>query len=197
METTMCRTLAILTCCLCLLSPVRGQETIFPDSGPARNLGGLMIIRRGDQTTTSLGGVLFPRKVTVTTATPEGPIVTRFTLPSVFQSPDRPPLPGSASCFITVELPDPDGMLYFEGKLIRTQGTSRLFESPILPPGEGCSVHLCAVFKVGTRLLIEDKQVLIRAGEASAIQFDGSRAVSVSLEQKAPELILSAPSRKE
>src|SRR5450755_4392520 len=113
------RTLTILACCFFLTASTRAEEPVNPDGIPYRELGGLQIIRQGDQTTVSLGGVLFPRKVRVTTATPEGPVVTRFVLPSAFQSPTRTPLPEAAPAFLNVEIPDDDGLLYIEGELVR------------------------------------------------------------------------------
>ena len=175
------RTLAILGCCLFLTAATRGEEPVNVEGIPYKDLGGLIIMRHGDQTTVSLGGVLFPRKVKVTTATPEGPIVTRFVLPSAFQSPTRPPLPEAAPGFLQVEIPDDDGLIYIENELVRTKGTVRLLQSPSLPPGAPCTLHLRAAFKVGDNLLIEDKQVEIRAGENTSVKFDGARALSVAL----------------
>ena len=103
----------------------RGGDPIFETDGetPASLLGGLIFIRHGDQTTLSLGGVFLPRQVKVTTATPEGPVVARFVIPSFFHMPVQPPLPDAAPAFLRVETPDPDGMLYVEGELVR--GTAR------------------------------------------------------------------------
>ena len=175
------RTLAILACCFFLTASTRAEELVNPDGIPYRDLGGLIIIRQGAQTTVSLGGVLFPRKVKVTTATSEGPVVTRFVLPSAFQSPTRPPLPEAAPGFLQVEIPDDDGLLYIEGELVRSKGTSRLLQSPVLAPGVPCTLHLRAAFKVGANLLIEDKEVQMEGGKNAAVKFDGARAVSVPL----------------
>ncbi len=67
------RALAILACCGFAAAPTRGDEITFPDGGAARNQGGFMFIRQGGQTTVSLGGVLFRRRVCVSTDTPAGP----------------------------------------------------------------------------------------------------------------------------
>ena len=180
------RVLAILACCLFLAPPTRGDDPIFETDGetPASELGGLIILRHGNQTTWSLGGVFLPRKVQVVTGTPAGPVGARFVLPSAFQSCDRPPLPGTAPAFLRVEFPDPDSMLYVEGALVRGDGTVRQLQSPPLPPGEGRPLHLCAVFQVGDHILIQDKKVLIRAGEAAALTFDGDGAVSVPVPRR-------------
>jgi uncharacterized protein (TIGR03000 family) len=176
------RILAVFACCVFLVTATRGEDVIFPgDDIPASQLGGLIIIRRGNQTTVSLGGVLLPRKVRVTTATPEGPVVARFKLPSAFQSPTRLPLPESAPASLRVEIPDADGLLYVEGELIRGDGTVRSLQSPPMPPGAACPLHLRAAFKVGDHFFIEDKQIMIRAGEGAAVTFDGRQAASVPL----------------
>ncbi len=174
------RTLAILACSFLLSTVTRGADVIFPpDDIPASQLGGLIIVRQGNQTTVSLGGVLFPRKVRVKTAGPEGPVVAHFKLPSAFQSPIRLPLPEAAPASLRVELPDPYGLLYVEGELIQGDGAIRSLESPPIAPGAACPIHLRAAFKIGDRFIIEDKQVILRSGEAAAAAFDGSQAAFV------------------
>ncbi len=171
------RFVAICACCLLLAPPSRGGDPIFETDGetPANLLGGLIFMRQGNQTTLSLGGVFLPRTVKVTTDTPQGPVVARFVIPSFFHMPDQPPLPGAAPACLRVETPDPDGMIYVEGALLRGDGKVRQLQSPPLPPGEAFPLHLRAVFQVGDNLLIQDKKVLIRAGESAAVTFDGSR----------------------
>ena len=79
------RVLAILVCCVFLTPPTRGADPIFETDGetPASELGGLIFLRHGNQTTWSLGGVFLTRRVKVVTAEP---VVARFVLPSAFQS---------------------------------------------------------------------------------------------------------------
>ena len=179
------RVLAILVCCVFLTPPTRGADPIFETDGetPASELGGLIFLRHGNQTTWSLGGVFLTRRVKVVTAEP---VVARFVLPSAFQSADRPPLPGTEPAFLRVAVPDPDAMLYVEGSLVRGDGTVRQLQSPPLPPGEGRPVRLRAVFQVGDRILIQDKRVLIRAGEGAGVTFDGVGAISVPLRRDKP-----------
>ena len=182
------RVLAILICCIFLAPPTRGDDPLFWTDGETRasELGGLIIVRHGNQTTWSLGGVFLPRKVQVVTATPAGPVVARFVLPSAFQSPDRPPLPGSAPALLRVEFPDPDARLYVEGALVRGDGTVRQLQSPPLPPGEGCPVRLRTVFQFGDHILIQDKKVLLRAGEGAGVTFDGRGALTVPARRDEP-----------
>ncbi len=169
--------LATLACSFVLVTAIRGGDPIFPlDDIPASQLGGLIIVRHGNQTTVSLGGVLFPRKVRVKTATPEGPVVAYFKLPSAFQSATRLPLPDAAPASLRVEIPDADGLLYIEGELIHGDGPVRVLQSPPLAPGVDCPLHVRAAFKVGDHFYIEDKQVLLRAGNGVAVTFDGSGA---------------------
>jgi uncharacterized protein (TIGR03000 family) len=140
-----------------------------------------MIVRRGNETAVGVGGVVIPRHVKVTTATPEGPVVTRFTLPSNFQTPHPPLMPGFAPAGLQVQIPDNCGLVYVEGELVRTHGTVRHLESPPLQMGQSYPLHVRAAFAVGDKLLIEDKQVLIRPGESTSLTFDGSQAISVPL----------------
>src|SRR5262249_10518939 len=167
--------LAILTCCLSLTPAARADEPLSPDGTPIKNLRGIVIMRQGDQTTTSVGGGLFRRRVKVVTDTPEGPVVTRFTLPSDLCGPNPLVLPpSSAPAVVRVEIPDKYGQLFIEGELVPT----RLLESPPLSPGKAYPVRLRAVFQAGDKLLIEDKVVLIRAGESAAVTFDGRGALA-------------------
>ena len=175
------RSLTLFACCFLLAASVRGAEPIFPDGTPASLQGGLMILRQGNQTTVSLGGVLFSRRVKVTTLTPEGPVVTRFILPSFLHSPTTPPLPDAAPAILRVEIPETYGVLYLEGELVRSKGTSRQLQSPPLPPGRDYPLHVRAAYQVGDHILIEDKQVLLRAGQFTAVTFDGRGALSVPL----------------
>jgi hypothetical protein len=172
--------LALVACCFFLTSPTRGGDIILPDGSPLSLNGGLIIMRQGNQTTLSLGGAALPRKVRVTTATPEGPVVTRFTLPSNFHSPTMPPWLGTAPASLQVDLPDTYGQVYVEGQRVRDNGgLRRHLESPPLPPGQTCSLRLTAVFQIGNKVVVEDKHILLRAGEATAITFDGSRPTAV------------------
>src|SRR5438105_1785226 len=108
------RTLLLAACCLCLTPAIRAQERLNPDGIPYSQLGGLIIIKSGNQTSVSLGGVLFPRRVKLTTLTPEGPVVERFKLPSTFQGGGPFPLSSYAPAAFQVDMPA-DGLLYIEG----------------------------------------------------------------------------------
>ena len=143
-----------------------------------------MMIRQGNQTTFSLGGVLVPRRVKIATATPEGPVVTRFVLPSTFHSPHGVPIPQAAPAYLQVSIPDDYGLVYVEDSLVRSHGNARKLQSPDLPPGVTYSLRLRGVFKAGDSLLIQDKQVVIRAGENAPVTFDGSDAIAVRLPEK-------------
>jgi uncharacterized protein (TIGR03000 family) len=175
------RILAIVACGFFFTPSTRADEPLAPDGMPIRNLRGLLIIRQGNQTTVSLGGGIFPRKVKVTTLTPEGPVVTRFTMPSMLRGPNDLPQTECASAFLRIEIPDHYGVLYVEGVSLGSKGTSRPLESPPLQPGREYLLHLRAVYAVGDKILIEDKQVAIRAGDNLAVTFDGSRALAVPL----------------
>jgi hypothetical protein len=186
-------TAAILACCFLIALPISAQQPFNPDGTPLSAMGGLIIIRQGNQTTTSLGGGVFPRRVKVVTATPEGPVVTRFSLPSSFHGPSSPL---AQPAFLRVEMPDPDGLIYIEGELMRSSGISRLLQSPPIPLDMHCPLRLRAAFRVGDNLLIEDKQVQLHAGESTSAIFDGSRAFSVPLRLDGVEIIPFPPREK-
>lgn len=175
------RPLAVLICFTVSAAASLAQEPSFGPGMAASQLGGLMIFGQGNQSTVSFGGILFPRKVNVTTLTPEGPTVTRFLLPSALHSPGPMWLPPSTPAQIRVEIPDTIGLLYLDGAIIRTFGKVRQLESPPLAPGQVYPVTLRAAFAVGDKLLIEDRRLLLRAGESIAVTFDGTRATAVAL----------------
>jgi hypothetical protein len=197
------RSLAILACGFFLTSSSRGEEYL-PDGSPLSGNGGLIIMRRGNDTIVSFGGAFLPRKVKVTTPTPEGPIVTRFTMPSILKSPTTPPfppllqgppsapLPPSAPAFLQVSIPDAYGLIYIEDQLVHRKDASGLLQSPPLQPGRAYPLRVRAVFAAGDKLLIEDKQVLLRAGESTTVTFDGSRAVAVPLPRSTAPVVRAA-----
>ena len=176
--------LAVLFGWLAFTAPVYGQSSPFPDGATPHQYGGLVIIRQGNQTTFSLGGVLVPRRVKIATATPEGPVVTRFMLQSTFNSPHGVPIPQAAPAFLQVAIPDDYGLVYVEDSLVRSHGTTRKLQCPDLPPGVDYSLRVRGVFKAGDNLLIQDKQVVIRVGESVPVAFDGSDAIAVRLPEK-------------
>jgi hypothetical protein len=182
------RILAILAFSFFTVSQARSGELFF-ETAPARNLGGIIIYRKGDVTSVSVGGVLFSRHVKVTTDTPEGPVVTYFTLPSAFKTQDRPPIPGTDSACLAVEIPDQDGMIYINEQLVRCHGTFRLLESPPIDPNDPCTLHVRAVFRVGDKILIEDKIIPIHPGDRTPVHFDGSHAIAVPVKQATSEVL--------
>jgi uncharacterized protein (TIGR03000 family) len=173
--------LAVAACSLLLPFWANAEDLMMPDGQPLKYNGGLIIVRQGNQTTVSVGGVFLPRKVRVTTETPAGPVVTRFTLPSYLHSPTTPEWLGTAPAMIQVDIPDSDGLLCIEGQQIATEKSARRYlQSPPLPPGTNYELHLRACFIVGDRVVVEDRQVLIRAGQHSNVTFDGSQPVAVA-----------------
>ena len=181
------RILAILVCCLAPTSSF-AQPVVFPDNTTSDQPGGLIIIRKGNQTTWSLGGAFLPGHVKVVTRTPAGKEIARFKMPSVFQDPYQPPLSTLAPGFVQVSVPDPDALLFVEGERVRIDGTSRQLESPALPPGKADPIRVRAAYVVGKNFVIEDKELLIRAGETTAVTFDGSKALIVPLERDEPQV---------
>ena len=173
--------LAVAVCSLLLPFAVHADDLMMPDGQPLKYNGGLIIVRQGNQTTVSVGGVFLPRKVRVTTDTPAGPVITRFTLPSYLHSPTTPEWLGTAPAMIQVDIPDSDGLLCIEGQQIATEKSSRRYlQSPPLPPGREYGLQLRACFILGDHVIVEDRQILIRAGQQSSVTFDGSQPVAAA-----------------
>lgn len=185
----LCQGWAAVAAC-CLMTPLEERSLDFGPGSPPEHLGGLMIFRQGDQTTISFGGILIKRHMKVSTATPTGPVVQRFNLPSALHSVHASPLPmiHAAPATVAIEIPDEIGLVYIDGELIRSEGRRRAFQSPPLPPGKNVPLTVRGAFKSGDRLLIEERTILLRAGQTSAVIFDGSTALSVPLPGQ-PELL--------
>ena len=193
------RILILLTCCFVVTAAARADEPLGPDGTPIKDYRGLFIMRQGNATAISVGGNLLPRLLKVTTQTPEGPVVTRFKLPSDLHGPGVPPpapLPGSIPAYVRVDVPDTNATVYVEGELVRTRGTSRQLESPPLAPGKDRPLHVRVAYAVGDKLLIEDKDIVIRAGESSALTFDGSHALAVPLPSGALTAVSDAAAQR-
>ncbi len=178
------RVLATLASCAFFASPAFAQYVVFPDGTTSYQPGGLMIIRQGGQTTWSLGGGILPQKVKVVANTPEGKDIVRFQMPSAFHRPNSmQPLPESAPAMIQVAVPDPFALLFVDGEMVRTKGTTRQLESPRLLPGKSYPLRVRAAYMVRDKFLIEDKEIEVRAGETTSVAFDGARALVVSLKK--------------
>ncbi len=191
------RPFSFLACCFLLTASARSQDVIFPDNQPANKLGGLMIIRQGDQTTVSASGgaIAVPKKGqgdyrdagrSDCHAVHDPVIFPTFQTRRRFR---RRPQRRSR-----VSIPDSYGLLYVEGEMLRTKGTVRQLQSPPLPPGTSYPLRLRAAFQAGDQLLIEDKVVSIRAGDTVAVTFDGTGALSVPLPRAALDVV-SVPRR--
>jgi hypothetical protein len=175
------------------------------DDTPGAVPGGLVFIRKGDQRIWRLGGAALPMRIRVTEPGPEGPVTTRMVLPSSGQSsavpfalqhqapPFTPGNPALVSACVQVAIPDPIGLLYVDGRLTDTRGASRLIESPVMERGKVQVFRLRAAFKAGDNLLIEEKEVSVRAGEVAAVTFDGGGALSVPLPRGGPSPTVSRP----
>ncbi len=176
------RALAAFVCCSLGATVASAQGPTLPDGIPADRVGGLVIMRQGGVTTVSFGGGVFPRKVKVLEAVPAAPAVAHFSLPDAFPAPVAPPFPQPAPALLRITVPDRYGLIYIDDRLVRAPGdTERLLQSPPLLPGRDYPVRLTATFQVGANLLVEDRQVVLRAGESTAVTFDGRRAVAVPL----------------
>ncbi len=159
------------------------------DDTPGAVPGGLVFVKQGDRRVWRFGGALLPMRVRVTEPGPDGPVTTRLVLPSSGQTPlvplalqhqELPAAPPDRGC-VQVRIPDPIGLLYIDGRLTDTTGTSRQVQSPVLGPGQPHAFRLRAAFRVGDNLLIEERDVVVGAGQVTEVTFDGGRATAVPL----------------
>jgi uncharacterized protein (TIGR03000 family) len=166
------------------------------DDTPGAVPGGLVFGRQNGQPFVRFGGGLLPMRIRTVEPGPDGPVTTRTVLPSAAQSPlvplalqhkavvaAPPAMPAPDRAYVQVQIPDPIGLLYVDGRLTETRGTSRQIESPSLERGKVYAFKLRAAFQVGENLLIEDREVLVRAGQVADVTFDGKGAISVPLPQ--------------
>jgi hypothetical protein len=183
------RFLSVFVVSLCLLSlPAYGIDPyISPDGVPYANLGGIIVSRQGDVVISSIGGGPIPRHIKVTTPVVPPPAIP-FQLPAALPGVNQPPFLNCAPALLRVGIPDKNGLVYIEGELYRSAGTSRQFQSPPLLVGRNYPLHIRVAFKVGDNLLIEEKEVLIRPAVESVVSFDGSRALTVPLTPRESEL---------
>jgi hypothetical protein len=174
------------------------------DDTPGAVPGGIVFGRQNGQWFVRTGGALFPMRVRTYQPGPDGWVTTRTVLPSSFQSslvpltlqhqavipaapsPAAPPRPAPDRACVQVQIPDPIGVLYLDGRLTDTRGTSRLIELPALAAGQARVFKLRAGYKVGESLLVEEKEVAVQAGQVAEVSFDGTRATSVPLPQARP-----------
>jgi hypothetical protein len=159
------------------------------DDTPGTYPGGIVFGRVNGQRVLRVGGALFPMRVRVTEPGPDGPVTTRMVYPSSGQSSLVPlalqhqvvmPSPAPGACGVRVQIPDPIGLLYVDGRLSDSRGEARFVETP------AGTVRLRAAFKSGEKLLIEEKEVVVRAGQVTDVAFDGSRATAVALPKTRP-----------
>jgi uncharacterized protein (TIGR03000 family) len=167
---------------------------ISPDGVPYSNLGGIIVYRLGNQNITSIGGGPIPRHVWTTTTVPPPPPppAIPFKMPGAAAD-GVPPRPNCSPALVKIGIPDPNGIVYIDGELYRSDGTTRRFQSPPLPLGQSYPLRVRAAFKVGDQLLIEDKQVLIQPAVENTITFDGSRAMAVPLTPQPSDLPFPRP----
>src|SRR5262249_22310263 len=171
--------MALLAFGFFLTPAIFADEPLSPDGTPLRYQGGLMIVRQGNQTFASAGGVIFPRFVRVKTRTPEGPVITRFVMPSLNRDPNAPFFTDAVPGWLTVEVPDNYTLLFVDGQLTESRGTVRQLESPPLPPDQAFTLNLRTAIRSGDKVLIEDKQVVMRSRERAVVKFDGSQTFAI------------------
>jgi hypothetical protein len=94
-----------------------------------------------------------------------------------------PPEPTATQVRIDVATPDPYGLLYVNGE--KTFSGIRYYLADQVAAGKSHTFQLRAAFRVGNDLLIEDRQVDVRAGQSVVVQFEGKNAMRVPLPAEA------------
>jgi uncharacterized protein (TIGR03000 family) len=112
--------------------------------------------------------------------------VTPFTMPPATHFTTSPTTPGTAPGLIAVNIPESDGVVFIDDQLIPSSGKLRYLQSPPLAPGQAYPLHLRAAYVVGDHVLVQEKQVVIRAGETANANFDGKNTISVPVPEPLP-----------
>jgi uncharacterized protein (TIGR03000 family) len=99
---------------------------------------------------------------------------------------ETPATPTTAKAFIEVQMPDPFGVLYVNGKKTGSRGEFIRLETPPLESGKDHAYDLRAAFRSGDKLLIQDRTVQVQAGRTITVAFDGKDAHSTALRPPSP-----------
>jgi len=94
----------------------------------------------------------------------------------------------SATCKLTVELPA-DAKFYVDDQLTKGEGTQRFFHTPELPHGKTFFYDLKAEITVEGKVVVENKRVLVRGGEALSESFPKLIAAANSGMSKEPTVV--------
>jgi hypothetical protein len=89
---------------------------------------------------------------------------------------------------VEVQLPDERGLLYVNGNPTPLHGRVQVLRTEFLPRCGAQVFELRAAFRSGDELLIENRTLVIRAGERTSVTFDGHQAMRVKLPLAGEEL---------
>jgi hypothetical protein len=89
---------------------------------------------------------------------------------------------------VEVQLPDERGLLYVNGNPTPLHGPVQVLRTEFLPRCGAQVFELRAAFRAGDELLIENRTLVIHAGERTSVTFDGGKAVRVKLPLAGEEL---------
>lgn len=90
--------------------------------------------------------------------------------------PTAPPAKADKATMI-IKVP-PDAVLSIGGHPTRQAGPERLFESPLLPPGQSFTYTLTAAWSDSGKPRTESRQVIVKAGDRIVVDFNTPEAVA-------------------
>jgi uncharacterized protein (TIGR03000 family) len=91
---------------------------------------------------------------------------------------DRAPVtpPARNTALITVHVPDPDAVLWFNGVQTTQRGTERLFESPGLEPGRAFAYTIRAHWMANGQEVEQSRRIEVHAGDRLTAEFPVPRS---------------------
>ena len=82
---------------------------------------------------------------------------------------------------VMVDVPDDRGLLYVNGEENPRRGRTHELRTELLETGQPTVFELCAAFRSGDELQVEERTITVLAGATTVVTFDGSKAVRVKL----------------
>src|SRR5262245_58448716 len=158
---------------------VRADEPYFRENPNGAPGGFTFIVSPSGERIASFGGIFLPMRLKVRDY--KGGPATRITYPSMLHSPVGPPNPNMGRGYVRVFVPEPGAVVYVNGELTDSSGLERVLATDYLEAGHDHLIRLQAGFRSGDQLLIQERAVVVRAGETASVTFDGAGALAVPL----------------
>jgi uncharacterized protein (TIGR03000 family) len=104
----------------------------------------------------------------------------RTTVPANYQSYYAGPSVEADKARVRVIVPTPDAQLVVEGQQMASTGLDRSFISPSLQTGGTYNYTIRATWRAGDREVSREKQVTVRPGQETVVQFTAAEGVPTS-----------------